>query len=78
MGKLGSATLGGSLVGATIFGQDGIGTVKIGGSLRGGALATDTADIGAITIVGDVIGGMGPTIRAFGRGPRRRRALTSP
>jgi hypothetical protein len=70
-GKIGSVTIGGSLVGSLgnsglIQGLEGLGSVKIGGSLRGGGLRTNGA-IGAVTIGGDLLGDGGLTISAFGQ-----------
>jgi len=49
-----------------IQGLEGIGSVKIGGSVRGGSLRTNGA-IGAVTIGGDLFGDGGLTIGAFGQ-----------
>jgi autotransporter-associated beta strand protein len=71
-GKFGSVVIGGSLIGgastAFVLAEAGIGSVKIGGSVRGVQINAATA-IGSIVIGGDLIGPGGglASISAFGQ-----------
>lgn len=69
-GKIGAVTVGGSMLRASISADDGIGAVKIGGDLAGGA-ATGTGvlqtlgAIASVTINGSLLGGTAATTGAI-------------
>jgi len=67
-GKLGALTVKSSIHGASIFGSSSIGAVKIGGSFLGGQLSAG-ADLGAVTVRGDIVGTAAApvVISAFGK-----------